>query len=649
MQNDDLKSRGLKMNLQLRTTVFLLAINLCGLRSSRADELSQKVLEIFGRHCGECHRDSDEGGMNYIINIEKLIERKKIVPGDLDASRIWLRLNNTDDPMPPEGWERPSADELKTIEQWILALPTDVQTGSAPAEPTKTEEPIRKTVANSQVITAVHEYLADMPEEDRRAQRFFVINHLHNLPSKSTNTEIGIDQSELNATRAAISKAINSLTWSSSIVVPRMIDPDQTVLAIDIRDLEWDANVRKGRPDLWNIIAQEYTYALKHDQYPDAESSQRKAREIYDWTGSDIPWFRGDWFVATALQPQLYQALLYDAVFEEVRRRKPQPVEHADGKKTIEQPFNTDDLFRRLNVDVIGNLQRHRAVRSAFTRSGVSSQPRLLERHPALYGSIWNSYDFKRGNTTSNLNARPLGPDGIFDSARFSRFSFRHDGGEYIYGLPNGLQGYLLSDGKGARIPFGPPDVVEDRKKTLGNGIIVNGVSCIACHQQGLIVDFRDEVRFGITGLPSEARRLVRNLYLDAADMQPMINRDQQRFRAAAIESMNPFLAPNEQQRINGGGDLIEPVGPVAKRFLVDTIDLTTMATELEVSPETLKTAIQFNEGLQRLGLTSVANGGTINREIWQQGDGLTTYQRVAQILKTGTPTSIQTAPWRGK
>jgi mono/diheme cytochrome c family protein len=613
------------------------------------EALAEKVRTIFANHCGDCHRDSDDGGMNYVTDLNRLIDRKKVTPQDLEHSRVWIRMNMASDPMPPEGYEpRPTAADLETIKQWIMSLDT-----ANPIVATETPAEVeidlaRQPVTQSDVIAAVHAWLTETPEEDRRYKRFFVLNHLHNLPDRKTNSAIGMDQDDLNMVRAAVSKAMNSLTWSAAITVPRFVDAERTVLAIDLRDYEWDASRTTGRPDLWNVLVQEYPYGLKHDQYPDVESAQRRAREIYQMTGSDMPWIRADWFVAIGLQPQNYHALLYDAVFPEIRHAMPQQAVHADGKSRVEQPMNAAQLYEWLKVDVIGNVRRNRAARAGFTRSGVSSQPRLLERHPALYGAIWNSYDFKPGSATMNLLARPLGPDGYFDPMRFNRQSFEHDGGEYIYGLPNGLHGFLLSDAAGKRINFGPSDVVEDRNRVLGNSTIVNGVSCIACHKQGLITDFRDEVRFGVDGLPSQARRVVRNLYLDRSDLDDHIDRDQVRYRAAAMEATLPFLSDRQQQAILAGGDLVEPVAPVAKRFLRDTINIELMAVELGVEPNKLKTAIEFNDTLQRLGLVALTNGGTISREIWESGAGTSAYQRAAQALRVGTPVTVQAEPWRG-
>ena len=622
-----------------------------------ADEIDvAKVSQILEQNCGSCHQDSDDGGIDYITNLSRLVERKKIVAGSAKKSRIWLRMHDAADPMPPDGESpRPTPAEIELVGKWI----DSINDTSASDVPVKKVEPIvqppvdippaeRKLVSTTQVIGTIHEYLSKADPEDRPYKRFFVLNHLHNMPLPSDEHPRGLTPKHLDQVRAAVSKTINSLSWSPDIVVPRPIDTDKTVMVIDLRDFGWNENRRKGHPDLWNILLQEYPYAMTHQQYPSSSASEYRCQEIYRWTGINFPWVRADWFVATATQPHFYHALLFDAVYSDIRHRQPQTVEHADAKERVEQPMTADDLYDILRVDLMGNLRRGRVARAGFTRSGVSSQPRLLERVSALFGYMWGSYDFKRGNSTMNLNARPLGPDGAFNE-RYADQSFQHDGGEIIFGLPNGMHGYLLLTGEGERIPFGPVDIVEDRAKTLGNGIIVNGLSCIACHKQGLIEDFGDEIRFGINGLPPDSRKLARKIYLDRPDLDQLIAKDQARYREALIAAVGPFVDQSTLAEMENGGPLIEPVGPVAKRFLVATLDLDTVAAELGVEPAKLKAVTELHDGLQLLGLSTVVNGGTTNREIWQSGSGMSMFQKASQILKTGTPGAFQAPPWRGR
>src|SRR5260370_31711735 len=70
----------------------VIAAIVLGTGSSRADEdnteLAQKARAILKANCHRCHgRDgSVEGGMNFILDREKLFARKKIVPGKADES-----------------------------------------------------------------------------------------------------------------------------------------------------------------------------------------------------------------------------------------------------------------------------------------------------------------------------------------------------------------------------------------------------------------------------------------------------------------------------------------------------------------------------------------------------------------------------------
>ncbi|MCA9222826.1 MAG: hypothetical protein KDA71_21045, partial [Planctomycetales bacterium] len=358
---------------------------------------------------------------------------------------------------------------------------------------------------------------------------------------------------------------------------------------------------------------------LVHDRYPDERGTRQMAEQIYDWTGVELPWVRADWFVATASRPPLYHTLLYDVVFEDLARKPRVDVKLADGSISREPAMTAADLERWLRVNVAANLRRNRAARAGFTKSGVSSQPRLIERHPALYGAYWLSYDFKRGNSTMNLLARPLGPPAQFNDPRFQPYHFRQDGGEIIFHLPNGLQGYLLVDGEGNRIHEGPPDVVEDSAKTLGNAVIVNGLSCMACHKQGMRREFEDQVRFGAKGLSSDARDRVRRLYLDPPDMKRLVDKDEARFLAAVEEACGPFLRHGLEDR-RATGELDEPVGPVAKRFLGEELGLVEIAAELEVAPADLAGAIRFIPALRESGLAGLADGAQIKRETWESG-----------------------------
>ena len=91
----------------------------------------------------------------------------------------------------------------------------------------------------------------------------------------------------------------------------------------------------------------------------------------------------------------------------------------------------------------------------------------------------------ERGNLLPdrrNVFAYPLGP-GSTDNF------FQHAGGEVIFNLPNGLQGYVLVNAVNQRIDKGPTAIVSDAKRP--DRAVEVGISCLACHAGG--INFKDD------------------------------------------------------------------------------------------------------------------------------------------------------------
>src|SRR5262249_15929206 len=174
-------------------------------------------------------------------------------------------------------------------------------------------------------------------------------------------------------------------------------------------------------------VSKHYPYGLKLDGQRD-EQTRSVATEVYRLSGIDLPVLRADWLVATATRPPLYHTIL-------------------------DLPDTDAKLEQLLPVDPTETFLRDKLARAGFAKSGVSSQNRLIERHEAAYGAYWKSFYFKTNYGTGNLFRFPLGP--AFKDNPFADQAFVHAGGELIFHLPNGLQGYLLVDAKGKRIDEG--------------------------------------------------------------------------------------------------------------------------------------------------------------------------------------------------
>src|SRR6516165_6601796 len=100
-----------------------------GLDAAEEAALPAKAQEVLKAHCYRCHGKDGaaRGGMNFILDRDKLLARQKILPGSAAESKLYQRVLHGE--MPPEGIKlRPGKEEVALLKQWIDA-------GAAPALP----------------------------------------------------------------------------------------------------------------------------------------------------------------------------------------------------------------------------------------------------------------------------------------------------------------------------------------------------------------------------------------------------------------------------------------------------------------------------------------------------------------------------------
>jgi hypothetical protein len=108
------------------TTVKTYAEHLADVPSGASE---QETLEaLLDDYCGDCHgshydRFADGAGMNYVDDIEQLIARGKIIPGDPAESKLVLRMVRGE--MPPVGADLPPAPEelIERLSDFVQSLP----------------------------------------------------------------------------------------------------------------------------------------------------------------------------------------------------------------------------------------------------------------------------------------------------------------------------------------------------------------------------------------------------------------------------------------------------------------------------------------------------------------------------------------------
>jgi hypothetical protein len=579
--------------MNVRTTFLLFAVLVMASgRLARAEgpdsALADQGFALLKTYCFRCHGQKFEVPGYDVTKREVLVapsdeDKPYVTPGKPELSLIWERVGVLKNMPPKKETKRPNAAEVDLLKRWIEAgLPFP-----------KYDVVARPFKSIKDVLTSIRDDLRKTDRDDRPYRRYFTLTNLWNDKT--------VSDSDLRIARAALSKVVNSLSWEREIVVPRAVaGTDETVYVLDLRDLGWD------RTGLWQTIAASNRYGLVFDSVGSRETRD-VAEEVYRFAESKKPFVRGDWFIATASRSPLYEAIL-------------------------DLPSDAAALQKLLKVDVPANYQRLKLARAGFSRSGVSSQNRVVERHAAANGAYWQSFDFKLNNPKQNIFRLPLGPDS--DDNPFGAEGFRPDGGEILFNLPNGLQGYMLVNGQGKRINEAPAEVVHDPTMVAGSTIIVNGLSCMSCHKQGMMDDLNDEVRAG-HGLEGRLAEQIEAIYVERGAMKALLRKDKERFLKALAEATGPFLKEGES---GSGAD--EPITFVASTKYLREVSPITAALELGLEdPAQLQGAIRANDDLRRLGLGPLADGNAIKREEWEAKDRSNSlFQEAALALRLGTP-----------
>lgn len=554
---------------------------------TEAEALAADGSALAKKYCYNCHGITFNGDSSLnVMDRDALLnpDHSYVVEGKLDDSYLWQRM--ADQEMPPKGQPQMSPEELAIFKAWLMA--------GAPMPQRVT----RNYVQWQNILQAMYDDLRVAEPEYRPYYRYFTLTHLYN------NVE-GVTELEMRLYRAALAKALNSVSWEPDLCMPHALDPDQTLFRVDIRQLGWDEKK-------WRMLLEHYPYGMGFEDVPN-DTISRLDRDICLFTETPLCHVRADWFIVRCMRPPVYNQLL-------------------------ELPDNAAGLEKLLQVDVAGDFMQDRLARAGFVESAVSAGNRIVDRHPSIHGYYWRSYDFKKSTTRGNIMQFPLGPE--FPNHPFEAMCFDEDGGEMIFGLPNGLQAYYLTDGEGKQLNEGPIEVVRDLTETSGAPIIVNGLSCMSCHRHGTI-EFKDTLRDG-AGALGEGRRKVRNICPPQDAMNGLIAKDSQRFLRAIATCTGPFLQVGDdaQKPIES---FPEPIGSIARKY-EQRLSLADVACECLVQDAAfLKGAISANTQLRsELGLGPLANDEKISRNNWETREKiLSPAQVLMRELQQGTPKII--------
>ena len=495
---------------------------------------------IFQQSCLICHGPDGAYKESLLMEHNAFIEKGSVVPGNPGASELYNRLITTDAAKRmPLGQPQLPARSINTIRNWILAGAPDWAATSVSDG---------QFISPGEILSTIETHLMSLASFDRAFARYFTMTHLYNA---------GETSEVLEAYRNGLSKLVNSLSWGGTVTNPQSIDSQQTIFYIDLRHYEWDRN------DAWTQIESVYPYHIAFEA-PAQTTLKAQLGRLQTEVKSNIPSVHVDWFIATASTPPLYHELL-------------------------SLPLTDSELETRLGVDVAQNLRDAPGVRvwrAGFNNSGVSNHNRVVERHAFRDGAYWKSYDFAGSVGTQNIFNHPL--------------AFTHDGGEVIFNLPNGLQGYYLVNASGSRLDAAPINIVSN--PAASDPTVRNGISCFGCHTEGMKA-FEDQVRSVIESSALPDAQALR-LYVEQSEMDVLLQGDMDRYRAALETTGGAF------------GD-IEPISRLHEAFQ-DDVDTAYAAAVVGLETAAFQEKIRENVGLQNLGLLVLDSpNGSMKRDAW--------------------------------
>lgn len=529
-----------------RPNIVLKSNSSAGPSSFQIEKISLELgaSDIIQARCAGCH-GPDSQGFGDIKNITSpafLRKRNLIVPGDSENSPLVRMLKSG---YMPKGQIMP-AEEQQIISAWIQAGANEVPDGLR----------LPEKRSSSEVLSLIQKDISEIKGQklDLASQRYVAFSYLNHEK---------ITLSETRQLRMALSKILNSLSWGDKIFAPVSISESNLIFRIDLSKLQWTQVT-------WGAIAAAYPYT----RTPSSSAEVLQRQEIAAELGTSVPIVRGDWLLKALSEPELYY-------------------------RVLQIPLEIADLEFALGVDVTRNLNERNVARVGIKNSFVSANNRLIERHPTRFGAYWKSYDFASTSGRASIFDFPVGPIAL-NMNFFEPETFIQDGGEIIFNLPNGLQAYVIVDSNGRRIDVAPVTVVQDPLRNQHD--VVNGISCISCHAQGMNRNI-DSVRASVSANSSLFRpdtfAAVNSMHKLNSEMNEIFDLDDARFQAA-------LLAIGGEQVVG------EPITPVYYRYQ-SQLSIDDVARELSLTNMELNEKLNLNPALKTL-IDSIEDSGLITR-----------------------------------
>lgn len=431
-------------------------------------------------------------GLANILHLDDIARVPSLVrPGVPDASAIYLRMlqhHPASSPVDDKPAAEPTAPEIEAVRDWIEDL-------GPQANEIRNACAARPRLTQSEMMTSVQRWLDQVGPEVADDTRFISLAHLQ--ASCATDGELA-------SYRQAVTKALNSMSWSETRAQVETVGDSLALLAVRLSALGW-LEVH------WERLASAYPRGGIADIPP----------AILNATGTATPIIRADWLASAARGGSLYSDL-------------------------IGLPKTLPELGRLMALD-LGPATATRPVpskRLAVRSSPVTRGQRVIERQASAQSFYWLAYEIAATGEGSNAFDQPLGPTSSAVRNGPSKNAFRADSTRIIFRLPNGLPGFGVFDADGRRVDAAPPGVGptvgKEQRPSAHRSTGSTGLGCLACHGLGLIPaadELRAHVESDKFGGDREAREAALKLYPPAAEIKALFDEDGHQFRRALIRT----------------------------------------------------------------------------------------------------------------
>lgn len=524
---------------------------------------------IFNSHCISCHgpRDKDgnsripSAGLDLTKDLSEIADNGKVITKGLpSASSLYTMVESG---AMPKGGSKLLPEEIKAIEDWINSLKS-----KAPFEP----------VSEAKILERIDSDLGRLEISDpleAKASRYFTFANLYNLNTVKTE--------RMNSYRRSLAFLVNSLSRNRAIYALQPVGEDGLIYRVDLRKLNWT------KTNAWGRLLSVYPYGVS----PQGFNKDDYAERIAKISGCSQAWIRADWFLANASVSDPKKGRLYYEILG-----LPDTLDQHDASGKLIKPGLETSLGFDPRSEEYAQPNKVNVIRAAFPQSGVSFANRLVERYEiSSTGYYWRSYDFRTSDGMSNVIQNPK----LVNS----------DAGEIIFALPNGLQGYYITDSLGQRVDKADADVVA--AKNWSPPIVFAGVSCMGCHVEGIkpVIDF---VR---VSHPTD--RAVQALFPEQAVLNNIVNGDHNSFSRAVT------MLDDSHNSSPGNVKDVDPIIELTQAYSSNSVSINDASADLynAMTPDNLASRINSDPGLRvGLGLGPLGSGGSVQRDTWEKAFG---------------------------